>query len=108
MMLIYCSNKKCNKQMEPLLDVADNTVYCSECGEACNNVTEFAKKSMASIGQIKRVASNPSEGFSVQCPHCSKSAKPSVKGDKAFCTFCKKENTNLNKFFIRSIKESKV
>ena len=54
--LVYCNNKGCGKEQEPLLDVSDNEAYCSECGGKVN-VTVFAKSQMKALGQVKRASS---------------------------------------------------
>ena len=102
--MVYCNNKGCGKEQEPLLDVSDNEVYCSECGGNIKEVTVFAKTQMRSMGQIKRER-RVQQAFAVACSPCKLAATPMLIDKKLCCPKCKTEHTNISKPMIAAIKE---
>jgi len=99
--LICCDNKGCFKNMEPMLDVNNDEVICTECGKPIKSVTSFAKIQMKSLGQIKK-APPPSQAFSVECRFCG-SVAPPIKQDKQIhCASCKRHLDYLTPAFAQS------
>ena len=103
MFLIYCDNKGCGKDQEPLLDVLTNEVHCVECGKTISSVTSFAKAQMKSLGQVKR-NDNKGQAFAVKCSSCKKEAPPTVIGEKIHCSICKIEMKDISAPFVQMIK----
>lgn len=104
MFMTFCGNKGCGKTQEPLLDKETNEVYCSECGGVIVGITEFAKKSMLGMGQIKKTAKK-TEAFMIKCASCSKTAQPLLKSNKLMCGECKEELKGLNSIMHRAVKD---
>ncbi len=106
MFLIYCNQKGCGKNQEPLLNLETDEVICRECNKAITNVTPFSKAQMKSLGQIKRKESKQ-ESFAVKCVKCSGHGKPLLdKQRKIICSFCKEEMTELSKPYQQMIKNN--
>ena len=102
--LIYCDNKGCGKDQEPVLDPTTGDVYCTECGKVIKSVTEFAKRQMKSMGQVKR-DSKKQQAFSVKCQTCKKENPPKIDDkNKIVCSFCDSELTDLPKPFQQVIR----
>jgi hypothetical protein len=101
---IFCDNKGCRKEMEPVLDKADGKVYCTECAKEVHNMTEFAKNQMVSLGQVKR-EQKQQKAFSVKCEACKKENPPTMTKGKLYCVSCNTELTNLSAPFAQAIKE---
>jgi len=101
---MFCNVKGCYKEMEPVLDKETNDVYCIECNSVINNITEFAKTQMKSIGQIKKNTTTK-KAFSVQCSNCKKEGTPILNDNKLLCMFCNVECKNISKPFASSLKE---
>jgi len=101
---VYCDNKNCRKECEPILDRADNKVYCNLCGQTINCVTEFAKNQMVSLGMVKRESKNQ-QAFSVTCHRCNKSNPPVLNNDKLFCAACNEHLSKVSAPFALAIKE---
>lgn len=103
--VIFCDNKGCKKpEQEPLLDVATNKVYCSECGGEIKSVTTFAKASMRGMGQVKREAKSQ-QAFSVKCNGCSKTNQPLLKKTLLLCPNCGREHDGIPKTYAHAIKQ---
>lgn len=103
-MLIYCNQKGCGKDQEPKLDITTNEVICSECGKSITNVTEFAKKTMKTLGQIKR-HEKKQQAFSVKCNTCNKENPPKINEKKLIvCSLCDQELTHIPKPFQQVIR----
>lgn len=103
MFIIYCDNKGCGKEQEPLLNTSTDEVECSECGKVINNVTSFTKIQMKSMGQIKR-AKKVQQAFAHACIKCNHTAQPKLVNDKLLCAGCGYEFI-FNKIYTNSIKE---
>ena len=110
----FCDNKGCGKQIEPLLDKETNDVICTECGKPINSITEFAKRQMVSLGQIRR-ATPKKQAWSVKCEGCKKEGPPKLNkaGEvdkhnkpvvKLLCQYCDSELANINRPFAEIIK----
>lgn len=104
---VYCDNKECRKEMEPVLDKTNDVVLCTECGETINSVTVFAKNQMIALGQVKKSEAKQ-QAFAVDCASCGKKAQPKMvkeaNGQRLGCAFCSKE-LNLSAPFANSIKQ---
>ena len=88
MFRVYCDNKGCGKDMEPLLNVETNEVECTECGRDIKSIHKFTNTQMKSFGQIKR-DQKAKQAFSVQCKTCMKDNPPKLgEGDKILCGVC--------------------
>jgi len=101
--LVYCNNKGCGKEQEPLLDVSDNEAYCSECGGKVN-VTVFAKSQMKALGQVKRER-RVQQAFAIKCEPCKLASTPMLVDNKLCCPKCKTEHANLSKPMQSAVKE---
>lgn len=102
--LIYCDNKGCGKDQEPVLDVETGEVMCTECGKSIKNVTEFTKKTMRSLGQIKR-SERKQQAFSVKCTSCNKENPPKINEKNLIvCSFCNNELKQIPKPFQQVIR----
>jgi hypothetical protein len=106
MFRIYCDNKGCGKDMEPLLNVNTNDVECVECGRSIKSITSFTKSQMKSIGQIKR-DEKVKQAFSVQCRSCMKESTPKL-GDKneLRCSICNNHLDYLSAPYAHAVREN--
>lgn len=103
---VYCDIKGCRKEMEPLLDKKTNEVFCAECDRAINNVTEFAKRQMVSLGQVRRETKDK-KSFSFKCDSCERNGTPVLgKNKELLCPFCKAKSTNISKPFEKLLKDT--
>ncbi len=84
---VYCDNKGCREEQEPLLDETTNEALCAVCGKDIKNMSVFAKRQLKSFGQVKKTVSRQ-EAFAVNCTSCKKSAAPLVNGNDFSCSFC--------------------
>lgn len=102
--LIYCDNKGCGKDQEPVLDIETDQVLCSECGKAIKSVTQFAKNTMKTLGQIKRQGKKQ-QAFAVKCLKCNKENPPKINEENQIvCGFCNAELSHLPKPFQQVIR----
>lgn len=104
MFLMYCDNKGCGKENEPLLDVASDKVHCSTCGKVIEGVTSFTKVSMKSIGQVKRTIKTQT-AYSVLCEGCKESNQPLLEKNKLICPSCKKSHDNMSAPYAHAMKQ---
>lgn len=102
--VMYCSNKGCGKETEPLLDLSSDEVFCSNCGKAIEAVTSFAKTSMKTLGQIKRAA-KAQQAFSVVCANCKHQAQPKLESNLLVCPHCSRAHQNLAAPYVAVIKQ---
>lgn len=102
-MFLQCDVKGCRKENESLLDTASNDVYCGECGEVMNNQSEFVKKTLKSLGQIKR-STGKQQAYSVKCAACNREGAPDVNSKRQLvCRGCKVVMTHIAKPFEQLI-----
>jgi len=102
--LLQCDNKGCFEQMEPMLDVESDEVFCSKCGKEIKNVTVFAKRQMKSLGQTMKNQKS-SRAFAVQCKYCKKTEAPTVdKNNDINCGGCGKLMDYLTAPFANTIR----
>jgi len=86
---VYCDNKGCGKNTEPLLNLETNEAECVDCGGVIKSITSFAKIQLKSLGQIKR-DDKKQQAFSVQCKACKKAAVPEINSEGTIlCSLCK-------------------
>lgn len=110
-------NIQCNKcwaYQEPLLEVVKddkkNVLYdkspviCSNCGEEITSVTTFTKRSMYSLGQVKR-DHGTKKAFSIQCPSCNKKDQPILHNGNVICKHCNHSYDNLPKPYLQTLKD---
>lgn|SRR5690554_2407285 len=102
---IYCDNKGCRKEQEPLLNIETNEVECTECGKDIKSVSYFIKVQMKSLGQVKKDEKR-SQAFATKCKFCSKTAPPVVKSDKIHCSLCDEHLDYLSAPFANVIKQN--
>lgn len=102
--LMYCGNKDCGADNEPLLDLATDKVHCSKCGKEMPDVTSFAKVSMRSMGQVKREVKSQL-AFAVLCDGCGVSVQPVLLLNKLSCPRCKVEHKNIAAPYSHAIKQ---
>ena len=95
----YCENKKCKKEMRPVVDAKTFVAECSECGQILNGISIFMRRQMAANGQVK-TKPNKRVAFSVQCKECKKDVLPEVSGQEFACPLCKKTLELSNSFKI--------
>lgn len=104
---VYCSNKECRQQMQPILDKETDEVLCTECGKTIDSVTPFAKRQMVMLGQTKKSEAKQ-QAFAVDCPKCGKKAQPKIAKiddvDVLVCAFCTKP-LELSAPFANSIRQ---
>jgi len=114
--MTWCDNKGCRKQMEPVLDKDSNEIICTECNQPINSTTDFMKRQMVSLGQVKR-ADKPRQAWSVKCQACNREGSPELNSAdekdannrvvvKLMCGHCKTELTELNKPFAEQVKQN--
>lgn len=103
---VYCDNKGCMLEMEPVLDKALDKVYCTKCDQEIKNITKFAKAQMTSLGQIKR-KERVQRAFAVKCQKCLKEAPPKLDrtGKLLICSACDKQLENISAPFAHTIKQ---
>lgn len=110
----WCDNKGCHKEMEPVLDKLTNEVICTECDNVINSMTEFAKRQMVVLGQVRR-SEQKKQAWSVKCESCKREGPPKLNDAderdknnqvvvKLICSYCGHEHTNINKPFAEMIK----
>lgn len=101
--MCFCTNKGCNKEMEPVVDKDTLVAYCTECGKPIDNITLFMKRQLVSQGQVKKAEKKRLLG-SVQCNKCKEVGPPELSKDNKFvCPACKAE-LNLNKPFEQMLR----
>ena len=102
--LIICDNKGCFKQVEPLLNVENNEVICTECGKPIKGVTYFMKVQLKSLGQTMRKQKAKS-AYSVLCTKCGKNETPIVGNDgEIYCSNCNSPIKNITSQMAHVIK----
>lgn len=101
----YCDNKGCRKEMAPVIDKVTNKVYCTECGQEINSVSDFMKRQLVSLNQVKRDDKRKLP-YSVKCTSCSREAPP-VLNDKQelVCSYCKEPMLSLSKPFADMLRQ---
>lgn len=105
MFRIYCDNKGCGRDMEPLLNVETNSVECTECGREVKSVHQFTKTQMKSLGQIKR-DNKVKEAFSVQCKTCVKENAPILgPNQEILCSVCNAHLDYLTAPYAHAVRE---
>jgi ribosomal protein L34E len=105
MFRIYCDNKGCGKDMEPLLNVNTGDVECTECGRAIKSITSFTKSQMKAIGQVKR-DEKVKQAFSVQCRSCMKESAPKLGSKKEIrCSICDSHLDYLSAPYTHAVRE---
>lgn len=104
MFRIHCTNKGCRKESEAVLNTETDEVECMECGKNID-VPSMTKKSMLTIGQIKRTKKSE-KAFSVECKKCKKISVPSLNENKEIiCGKCGEMLDNISKPFANLIRE---
>jgi DNA-directed RNA polymerase subunit RPC12/RpoP len=103
----FCDNKGCRKQMAPVIDKETQEVFCTECGKPINCVTDFMKRQMISLGQVKR-AEKRQMAWSVACNSCKKEGPPALdkEGKELVCSYCGASMSHLNKPFAHMVKQN--
>lgn len=105
---IQCTNKGCREYQNPKLDINKdsdtyNEVICSNCGKTIENVSQFHKTAMKSIGQVKRDDNNK-QAFAVSCPKCSKADRPILgQNNELLCKHCGAEQSQLSRPFAQAL-----
>lgn len=101
--LSNCTNKGCYKLTEPVLDKATRKVYCVECGGEMTGITDFAKRSLETLGQIRREGMKR-EAFSVECEGCKRIGVPVLqKNGTLACPHCKGSHMKIPAITARAI-----
>lgn len=118
MFQIQCNNKGCWEYQKPVLDIVKNDdgevnytkslVICSECGKSIDSVTEFSKRAMRGLGQIKR-SSSPKKAFAVECQKCNQKDQPVLmekqkgKPQEVSCPHCAAPHDKLPAPFKQTV-----
>ena len=98
-----CTQRGCGKWVEPLLDLRDNLIYCPVCNKTISNISDFTKRQLKSLGQVRTPAK---KAFSIHCIKCKKDTLPKLDGsNKLICAWCNAILTNVNKFFEDMIRK---
>lgn len=101
---VNCNNKGCGKYQTPVLNLKDNEVYCSECGNAISGITHFTKSQMKALGQTKKGAKS---AFSIRCEKCRQESMPKVGFDnKLVCSGCDNPLKNISPPFEILIRQA--
>ena len=100
---------KCREEMEPTIDKNTQEVFCA-CGRKMTNqncVTEFAKRQMLAMGQVRR-DEQKRQAYSVKCSNCQKENPPALAKDNStlLCPLCNAELSQLNKPFAQLIRDN--
>jgi len=101
----FCDNKDCRKEMMPVIDRDTNEVFCTECGLAVNTVSDFMKRQMVQLNQVRR-DDRRQLAYSVKCSKCNKEGPPILdeKGKELLCSYCKEQMVNISKPFAEVLK----
>lgn len=104
MFTTHCSNKGCYKQMEPVIDKATKTVFCTECNGEIKNITDFMKNQMIAMGQIRKTT-GPKHAWAVKCEACGVEKPPKIGSKKEIlCSACGAE-LNVSKPFAEVLRQ---
>lgn len=87
---IFCTNKGCGKDMEPVIDKETQVVYCTECDKELPTVPIFTKRQMLSMGQVRRAVAKQ-KAFTTKCSACKKEDTPIIVNNVLACSGCKNE-----------------
>ena len=102
--MMNCNNKGCGKHQTPVLDIKDNEVYCSECGNIITPVSHFTKVQMKTLGQVKKPAKS---AYSVRCMRCKQEALPKIgANDILICSWCGNPHNNISTPFAILIRKA--
>lgn len=84
----YCTDKACRKEMEPVIDKKSMAVYCTECGSEVANISDFMKRQMVSMGQVRK-AERAKHAYAVKCNSCGANDAPKLgKNKEILCSKC--------------------
>jgi hypothetical protein len=98
---LNCTNPKCGKWQDPILDVKSNKVYCSVC-DCEQNVSHFTKINLKSVGQVKKATKS---AYSVRCSACKWEALPKIVGAALCCPQCSAQHKGVSVPFQMLIKQ---
>jgi hypothetical protein len=103
----FCDNKGCRKEMAPAIDKETLKVYCTECGEEINTVSDFMKRQLVSLGQVRRNDKRKLP-YAVKCDGCEKEGPPKLDdaGKKLLCSYCDRHLENLSRPFAQMLIET--
>lgn len=89
------------------LNVDTNEVVCNNCGDTIKGISDFAKLSMKTTGDIKR--SNNRKAFVFPCKTCNKKVEADVSAGKVSGKDCKKGGCviDITSFMVSAISDSK-
>lgn len=109
---IQCNNSKCREYQNPLLEIikdedgnvnfSKSLVICSVCNDKISHVTEFTKRSMYGLGQVKR-QNDVKKAFAILCKECNKKDQPILINNEVTCPHCNTVHNNLTKPFLQTI-----
>lgn len=90
-MLIHCTKKGCYKATDAQLNKLTGEVVCLECGAPITNVSDYTRRTLASIGQVLRAVEQ--KPFQIHCPSCKgrRDVLLVEGGVGAQCASCKEE-----------------
>lgn len=103
--MMSCNNKGCGKHQTPTLNLKDNEVYCSECGNVIANVSHFTKTQMKSLGQTKKP---PRSAYAIRCEKCRQEGLPAINNNQLVCSSCSIVLKNISRPFEILIRQAIV
>lgn len=110
----FCDNKGCREEMEPVLDKQTGEAICTKCNKPINSLTDFAKRQMVSLGQVRR-AERKKQAWSFKCGSCEREGPPElspvgekndegkVLPERLVCSYCKSNLENISKPFAQMV-----
>jgi hypothetical protein len=111
---IQCSNSKCREYQNPVLEIVKDSkgnvdfskslVICSICEKSMPSVTEFTKRSMYGLGQIKR-KNDVKKAFAIVCKECDKKDQPLLINNEVTCPHCNTIHQDLAKPYLQTIRQ---
>ena len=106
----FCDNKKCGKEMRPVVDKTSLIAYCTECGKPVNSISIFMRRQMISYDQVRRDEKKKLP-WAVKCKGgCDKEGPPELSKDGKIliCSFCGKKLDSLAKPFAEMIRTNLI
>ena len=91
----FCNSedKKCRKEIEPLIDKKTEKVFCPECELEITSIDPFMKRQLISMGQVIR-ESQEKIPYAVKCPSCERKKQPKIGAAREIrCASCDSDIT---------------
>jgi len=93
-MLVRCNPtcRRSNGQTDCSLDVDNNNAVCNTCGDVLPNISDFAKLSMKSSGDVIR--NTKRKAFTFLCNTCDKQVQTCTKAGRLVGKNCPSNQSN--------------